>query len=182
LNAERTGIQLAAFGGAADWVEDQTAAAAGDPEIKALLAFSESGNDCDSVPAALASLKKDNALNLYLIRTVGGVNHRGVYCSDARDMGFANAFLGSQATNSTILHEISHNLGLGHSSATLNVMNQTIGNGAFLSEGQIFRMNFSKASAMNLTFRRRLGDQRDCENTEPQKGCPLEETWIWPDP
>jgi hypothetical protein len=134
------------------------------------------------VPTALASLKKNNALNLYLIRTEAGVNHRGIFCSDARDMGFANAFVASLATNSTILHEISHNLGLTHSSATLNVMNQAISNGAFLTEGQIFRMNFSKSSAMNLTFKRRIPDQRECENTLPQKGCPSEETWIWPDP
>lgn|SRR5262245_13016463 len=182
LNVERTGIQLRAFGGGTDWVEDQTAAATTGP-IHNLVDFSQSRKDCQLVPTALAGLKKDKALNLYLIRTEEGVPYRGIYCSNALATGFANAFAGSLATNSTLLHELSHNLGLNaHSAAALNVMNDDISDGVFFSEGQIFKMNFSKSSAMNITFHFREMEQRDCDNTQPQKGCADDGTWIWPDP
>ncbi len=151
--------------------------------MKDLLDFSESGEDCETVRTSFPpGIKKSNALNVYLIRTERGVNHRGIYCSEARDAGFANAFVASRATHSTVLHELSHNLGLGHSAAGLNVMNQAIGNGAFFSEGQTFRMNYSSSSAMTIAFGVHTSDKRDCTNTAPKRGCPQEEARIWPDP
>jgi hypothetical protein len=181
LNAERTGIQLTASG--AGWVSDQTALAATDP-VKSLVNFSEDGTDCATVRDAFpAGIKKKDALNIYVIRTERGTNHRGIFCSDARDMGFANAFVAYQATNSTILHELSHNLGLSHSAADLNVMNQAIQDGVFYTEGQSFHMNFSRSSALNISIAPRpASEQRNCENTRPPEGCPAAETWIWSDP
>jgi hypothetical protein len=183
LSAERAGIQLvAAGGGTVEWVFDKTALAA-TPPVSDLVDFSESGKtDCVIVEGTSfpASIKTAKVVNVYVIRTEKGTNHRGYYCRDARDSGFANAFVAFEATNSTILHEISHNLGLGHNAGILNVMNDDIQNGAFFTEGQNFRMNFSTKSALAI-FGTYTGVTRDC-SLRPHKGCPLEASWIWPDP
>ena len=187
LNAERTGIQLAAAGGgAADWVSDQTALATMSP-VSDLLNFSESdtSDECPLFEGASfpASIKGTKVVNVYVIRTEMGTNHRGYFCKVARNAGIANAFVAFEATNSTILHEVSHNLGLEHNGGILNVMNDDIQDGAFFTEGQIFHMNFSDKSALTMPsiFARHMGKTRNCD-LRPHTGCPLETSWIWPDP
>jgi hypothetical protein len=183
LSAERTGIQLAAAGGGTvDWVFDKTTLAES-PPVSDLLDFSESGaTDCTIVqgPSFPTSIRTNKVLNVYVIRTEKGTSHRGYYCRDARDAGFANAFVAFEATNSTILHELSHNLGLGHNTGILNVMNDDIQDGAFFIEGQIFRMNFSTKSALTI-FGAHAGNTRNCA-LRPHTGCAAEGSWIWPDP
>ena len=191
LDAERTGIQLRASVTGGDWISDQT----GSPElpmVQPFVDFSESGTDCNNVLASVPpSMKQSDALNIYLIKTVGGVKHRGVFCKEALvpegpspPPGFANAFVASQASNSTILHELSHNLGLTQHPSPFNIMNHLNDDGVFYTEGQIFRMNFSNTSAMTVdtVFGLHKSDKKNCDSAFPNEGCPAAEAWIWPDP
>jgi hypothetical protein len=124
LSVERTGIHLITD---TDWVSDQTMPASTLP-VQQFVAFSGgSTGDCASLRDPLlfpAGLKQDKTLNLYITKTVMGHNSYGISCTDPLEMDkFANSFVGWQATNSTMLHELSHNLGLIDSDGPTNVMN-----------------------------------------------------------
>ena len=94
--------------------------------------------------------------------------------------------LGSRVSDGTILHEILHNLSLQHPVTNLdhfNFMWPTSDDRRFLTEGQIFRAHFERASFLNTPLGIHSAVARVCV---PSSGplnstCPAEDAIVWPD-
>jgi hypothetical protein len=174
---EHVGIKLI---GDAEWISDQTGMTGSVPDL--LRDFDTA--DCGKLAAATTAMKKDGAFNIYMVRTVDTLYRKGDYCYT-----HDSAVVGSMALKGTILHEMGHDLSLGHMSAKTNLMCADSTKRKFLTEGQVFRMHFSSASGLNFELSSSLPPNppanrtpRDCDtNTPVQLPCPAEDMRLWKD-
>ena len=202
LLKERAGIEIipvdddpAVDGG---WIADKTtsseAAAAIPLDFDAGSGNGKDG-DCPKLKAVPSEFKRPGAFNVYMVDTVSGEPTGGDSCWTDD-----SAVIGRAAIQGTILHELCHDLSLEHIDlqdwATAvggekNLMHSESGTRKYLTEGQVFRMHFSKRSGLNggLSSSRPQAQAqtqnpvqdmgRDCENA-PELTCPPQETILWP--
>jgi hypothetical protein len=190
LDAERTGIRLVASG--AGWITDNKADVAANPTtLGKLVDFSDQTDaDCNIVKKNFpAAFHLATALNIYLVHTVDQIASNGVTCVDTVGLEtLGSAFVAAGAVDGTMLHELGHNLGLEHVRPPLfdhfNLMYPYSGDRRYVSEGQIFRMNYRDTSSLNRLFNKHPMEQRSCDDDHATSGmspCPAVNTWIWPD-
>jgi hypothetical protein len=143
-------------------------------------------------------MRSDGAINIYMVRTVEDSNHKfdernGIQCSWSYD----SVVVGRSAIWGTILHEIGHVFSLTHSDENdwsdevggdKNIMNSYSRTRRSLTEGQVFRMNFSQDSGLNHGLSQvpsaSLPDHRrprDCRVDHPDPPCPEEQLMLWSD-
>jgi len=183
LERERAGLRLIPSSG--DWISNETQNKAA--PVKRYRTFtSDEPDDCDAQALAdlAAQLKENQAINLYVVKTVDGKTTRGYKCHEAPDLAFA----GSRASWGTMLHEIGHAFDLSHIDGNSafneeNVMHSASDVRGYFSEGQVFRMHFSEDSILNVTFQKRKAEQRWCIGSGVKKDlpCPPLETRLWPE-
>lgn len=186
LEQERVGIILkkaATDASGGDWISDQTGNSAKRYEFRDFEAEGDD-DDCSKLDQLTGGMKEEPALNMYVVGRVAGSAWEGYSCGEM-DI----AVVAAATSWHTKLHEIGHNFGLEHVDArtirqytpTENLMHKASSDRRFLSEGQVFRMNFDIQTAMNQVFFALAPDRpfRDC--TGPDVACPPQGTWIWDD-
>lgn len=181
-----------------EWICDKTTSSEAAAAIPLDFdAGSGNGNDgdCPKLKAVPSEFKRPGAFNVYMVDTVSGEPTGGDSCWTDD-----SAVIGRAAIQGTILHELCHDLSLEHIDlqdwATAvggekNLMHSESGTRKYLTEGQVFRMHFSKRSGLNggLSSSRPQPQaqtqnpvqdmSRDCENA-PELTCPPQETILWP--
>jgi hypothetical protein len=153
-----------------------------------------SNMDFTSACGGLSSnMKDEDALNLYVVRSVDGQPNRGRTCP-----GFPNvAVVGYLGGGGLMAHELGHNFALDHSvnypelsSMGLgNIMHQNSSTRCCLSEGEVFRIHFMTKSFLNNNARNdgsnppaRRNEARSCHPTDLAKPCLGIGERIWMDP
>ncbi len=188
LRAERTGIELVPADGD-DWISDQTGLTGDAADV--LLRFHN--DKCEKLGDATRSIKREGALNVYMVRSVDGRVRNGNSCG-SDDM----SVVGRNALWGTILHELGHDFSLEHTDGESwyaavggkkNVMVKNSASRRFLTEGQVFRIHFAVQSGLNGSLASILPSTslpnrtpRDCRNpSQTALPCPPAETVLWPD-
>lgn len=146
LRDERAGFSLESSGGAA-WISDQTGAT--DPTLTSLRNF-DTKRDCPkNLLKASSILSVDGAVNVFMVETVNGQSGLGDSCRTQDKV-----IIGCDVLCGTLLHEIGHNLSLGHNwtkamGGKQNIMAKISDTREYFSEGQVFRIHFSDKSGLN---------------------------------
>ena len=188
LTAEHVGFTLSKADGD-QWVSDQTQGLA-KSTLDKLMKFNLS--KCSDFDDAVVGIKREGAINIYVVRTVDGKSTVGRQCIH---QNFDSAVVGRNFRWDTILHEIGHALSLEHISKTdtwfdavggeKNLMcHYTTDPRSSVTEGQIYRMYISTKSGFNQTLASIVpsqvkGQRRDCKSTPLP--CLHEEEMAWPD-
>jgi hypothetical protein len=189
LTAEHVGFTLVRADD--DWISDQTGLTGDTPDL--LLEFR--GKKCDRFDDAVRVIKRENTVNVYIVKSVGGLEGDGWQCRQNYD----SAVVGRKAIWGSILHEICHVFALEHSDGKTwfykvggdeNLMSKRSSGRRYLTEGQVFRMYFDTESGFNQHLDglddvlpdevEALGRPRSCtDSTKPP--CPDEDKMLWAD-
>ena len=187
LAEQRAGFTLVKAGD--DWISDQTTLRGGPSDL--LMDFRK--EKCGTFNEGIRSLKTTDAINIYMVDTVEGGEREGWQCDESYD----SAVIGRRAIWGTILHEICHVLSLEHSDLKLwfydaggdkNLASEISDERRCLTEGQVFRIHFSKESGFNQDLKTLLPPNlpknrrpRDCKDSTDLP-CPPEGAMPWDDP
>ena len=183
LRAERVGVRLVRAGD--DWISDQTAATGGD--IGKLRKFKD--DDCTTVESVMQGMKLQGAFNVYMVQLVNWRKANGHTCETDDSV-----IVGREASWDTMLHEMGHDLSLGHVEETVDTWFNDVGGEEnlmckfsdarrYLTEGQVFRMHFARTSGLNGSLKSHVNPQpvpMDCLD-DADFPCPYVQTLLWED-
>jgi hypothetical protein len=120
----------------------------------------------------------DGHINVYVVDAILGGTAAGIYC------GADLAVICTNAPFTTLVHELGHNMDLGHVNGlphfdAANVMHEGSMVRWFLTEGQTFRAHLHASSALNQVFQARAATWQ-CQGAASQR-CPPLHKRIWAD-